>query len=112
MTLETFLKKLDRALRENPATHQARVCFDLAQETGATVQFAGPEGQSLDSGDWQRWWNEGGPDPFVDGEGRATLRIKASHRISDWAVINARLQIRGLTVEKRYRMLSSWVTDS
>ena len=112
MTLETFLKRLDRALRENPAIHPARVCFDLAQEAGATVQFAGPKGQSLDRGDWERWWSEGGPDPFVDGEGRATLRIKASHRISDWAVLNAKLEITGLTVVKRYRMLSSWGTDS
>ena len=112
MTLETFLKKLDDALRENPAIHPARVCFDLAQETGASVQFAGPEGQSLDVADWERWWNKGGPDPFLDGEGRATLRIKASHRISDWAVINARLQIGGLTVEKRHLMLRSWVTDA
>ena len=112
MTLETFLKKLDNALRENPAIHPARVCFDLAAEAGASVQFAGPGGQSLELADWELWWNKGGPDPFLDGEGRATIRIKASHRISDWAVINARLQITGLTVVKRHLMLRSWVTDT
>ena len=111
MTFDTFIKRLDTALRENPARHPARVCFELAQQTGASVEFAGSKGQALGPEDFARWWKKGGPDPFVDGEGRATLRIKASHRITDWAVINARLEITGLTVEKRYLMLRSWVME-
>lgn len=112
MTLDQFLKKLDQSLRDNPATHPARVVFDLARETGAEVQFAGPGGESLGSADFERWWKKGGPDPFVDGEGRATLRVRPSERITDWAVLNARLTIRGCEVDKRYLMLRSWVTDT
>jgi hypothetical protein len=112
MTLDKFLDKLDRALREQPAAHPARVAFELARELGASLEFAGPEGQALSPPDLERWWDRGGPDPFLDGEGRATLRIKSSHRINDWAVINARLTHTGLTVDRRYRMLKSWVTDS
>lgn len=111
MKLERFLQRLDRALRERPATHPARVCFELAAEAGATAAFAGPEGQALGPGDWERWWRRGGPDPFIDGEGRATIRLQTSHRISDWAVLNARLTREGLTVERRRTMLRSWVTD-
>ncbi len=111
MTLEKFLDKLDQALKENPATHPARVTFQLAQEVGAEVTFAGPEGDKLGAKDFDRWWQKGGPDPFVDGEGRATVRIQPSHRITDWAVINARMKHTGLVVEKRYLMLRSWVTD-
>ena len=112
MTLETYLKRLDRALRENPARHPARVAFELARDNGVEVWFAGPEGQSLDLSAWERWWNKGGPDPFVDHDGRVTLRIKASHRISDWVVIDAKMEITGLIVVRRYRMLASWVTDT
>lgn len=111
MTLNKFLDKLDKALKENPATHPAKVCFDLARETGASVFFAGLEGEPLDQTDFQRWWKAGGPDPFVDGEGRATIRIKTSHRINDWVVINARLKHDGLFVDKRHHMLRSWVVE-
>ena len=112
MTLDKFLQKLDVALRESPAIHPARVAFDLAHEVGAEVTFAGDDGEELGPVQWERWWKKGGPDPFVDGEGRATVRVKASHRITDWAVINARLTHAGLTVDKRYLMLRSWVTDA
>lgn len=112
MTLEQFLKKFDEALRENPARHPARTAFDLARAHDATITFAGPDGDELGEKDFEAFWKKGGPDPFIDEEGRATIRIKASHRISDWAVINARLTIRGLDVEKRYYMLRSWVIQS
>lgn len=111
MTLDTYLKRLDQALRENPATHPARVAFDLADETGAHVTFAGLKGEELGPRQFDKWWKKGGPDPFIDHDGRATMRIKASHRITDWVVINAKLTIRGLEVEKHYRMARSWVTD-
>ena len=112
MTLEKFLDRLDRALRENPATHPARVAFKLADEIAGELSFAGPAGQELDAAALESWLKKGGPDPFVDGEGRATFRVKPSHRISDWAVINARMTHTGLTVDKRYLMLRSWVTDA
>lgn len=111
MHLEAFIDRLDRALRERPATHPARVCFELARAAGAKVEFAGPEGQALGPGDLEVWWQRGGPDPFLDGEGRATLRIRTSPRISDWVVLNARLGPGGLVVEQRHTMLRSWVTD-
>jgi hypothetical protein len=112
MTLDKFLHKLDQALRDQPAAHPARVAFDLAREVGASLEFAGPGGQALQETDLARWWKTGGPDPFLDGEGRATLRVKASHRINDWAVLNARLTHAGLTVDRRYLMLKSWVTEN
>lgn len=111
MTLEKFLDRLDRALRENPATHPARLAFELADEVAAELSFAGSDGEELGAADFETWWSKGGPDPFVDGEGRATFRVKPSHRITDWAVINARMTHTGLTVDKRYLMLRSWVTD-
>jgi hypothetical protein len=109
--LEAFLVRLDRALSERPATHPARVCFELARVVGAKVEFAGPEGQTLGFEEFEAWWQRGGPDPFLDGEGRATLRVQSSPRISDWAVLNARLGPGGLVVERRHTMLRSWVTD-
>lgn len=111
MTLEKFLDRLDQTLRENPAKHPARACFELAEEVGASVEFAGADGNPLDRGHFDRWWSKGGADPFVDHDGRATMRIKASHRITDWAVVEARMTIKGLTVDKRYLMLRSWVTE-
>jgi len=110
--LQVFLQHLDRQLREQPAHHPAGVCLDLARGAGVTVEFAGPQGQTLDRAAFERWQRSGGPDPFIDGEGRATLRIQASHRISDWVVLNARLTPRGLVVDRRFTMLRSWVTDS
>ncbi len=109
MTLEMFLKQLDTRLRERPQAHAAQVCFELAQESGATVSFAGPRGQALDRAAYDRWRAAGGPDPFLDDEGRATVRIQASHRITDWVVINARLTPAGLQVDERHLMLRSWV---
>jgi hypothetical protein len=111
MRLEAFLVQLDRALSERPATHPARVCFELARAVGAKVEFAGPEGQALGPDDLEDWWRRGGPDPFLDGEGRATLRVQSSPRISDWAVLSARLGPGGIVVERRHTMLRSWVTD-
>ena len=111
MTLDGFLRRLDQALRQRPALHPARVCFELAGELGARLEFAGPEGQALDAPSFDRWWREGGADPFIDGEGRATLRIQASPRISDWVVLDAMLKPTGLVVERRYTMLRSWVVD-
>lgn len=111
MTLEKFLDRLDRALRENPATHPARLAFELAEEIAAEIAFAGDNGESLGQAEFEAWWKKGGPDPFVDGEGRATFRVKPSCRITDWAVINARMTHEGLTVDKRHLMLRSWVTD-
>jgi len=114
--LERFLEQLDSALASGDGRHPARICFDLAQRTGATVEFAGPDGRALGPADWEAWQAAGGPDPFVDhgadGEGRATLRVRASHRISDWVVLEARFTGAGLVVERRYTMLRSWVTDS
>ena len=112
MTLDAFLKKLNGSLRDNPATHPAKVAFDLADRTGATVTFAGPDGGELGPKQFKKWWKKGGPDPFVDHDGRATLRIKASHRITDWVVLNARLTIDGLKEDKRHYMLRSWVVPS
>lgn len=112
MTLEKFIDKLDKALRASPATHPARVAFDLADEVGAELSFAGDDGDTLGRKQWDRWWKKGGPDPFMDGEGRATLRVKPSHRITDWAVLNARMTHTGFTVDKRYLMLRSWVADA
>jgi len=108
--LESFLSHLDRELREQPALHPARVCFELARRVEAVVEFAGPAGEALEYDDFCRWQTSGGEDPFIDAEGRATLRIRTSHRICDWIVLDARLT-RGLVVERRHTMLRSWVTD-
>jgi len=112
MRLDPFLTRLDALVAGGAGQHPARLCFDLAASTGATVEFAGPEGQALGPDDWERWQAAGGPDPFVDHEGRATLRVQASHRITDWVVLNARFTPDGLVVEHRYTMLRSWVTNS
>jgi hypothetical protein len=109
--LERFLQRLEDAVTGECPLHPARRCFDLAAEVGATVEFAGPGGEALGPADWERWQRAGGPDPFVDGEGRATLRVRTSHRISDWVVLEARFTPGGLVVERRYTMLRSWVVD-
>lgn len=114
--LERFLEQLDAELASGGGRHPARICFELARRTGATVEFAGPDGRALGAADWEAWQRLGGPDPFVDvaedGGGRATLRVRTSHRISDWVVLEARFTGGGLVVERRYTMLRSWVTDS
>lgn len=116
MRLERFLEQLDAELASGAGRHPAGVCFDLAGRTGATVEFAGADGQALGAADWEAWQAAGGPDPFVDlgedGEGRATLRVRTSHRISDWVILEARFTGSGLVVERRHTMLRSWVTDS
>jgi hypothetical protein len=112
MTLDHFLVLLDESIRKNAARHPAQVCFEAAEETGATVEFAGPDGQTLGPKEFAAWRKKGGPDPFVDGDGRATLRIKSSPRITDWVVLNADISTTGLKVVQRYTMLRSWVTGA